>query len=271
MANDGVYWPAEGVEGPPGPEGPEGPVGPQGEVGPAGPAGPAGADGNDGLQGPQGIQGEVGPEGPQGIQGPEGPQGPIGPEGPEGPEGPAGGTVDATESVKGITMLSVAPVDEPIAVGDNDPRNTDARTPTAHTHPQSEVDDLEGDLSDINISIAAKQDAATAATDAELTAHAIDTTDIHGIADTSALIVEGDSRLTDSRTPTAHNHDDRYYTEAETDTLLAAKASLITAKGFVIHGANADTARPTGYGSIEWQGSVAPNNAINGDTWWDTT
>lgn len=36
--------------------------------------------------------------------------------------------------------------------------------------------------------------------------HSADTTDVHGIADTSDLILEGDSRLTDARTPTAHNH-----------------------------------------------------------------
>lgn len=39
---------------------------------------------------------------------------------------------------------------------------------------------------------AAKQDAATAATDAELTAHAADTTAVHGIADTAALATSAD-------------------------------------------------------------------------------
>jgi hypothetical protein len=39
---------------------------------------------------------------------------------------------DASTSVKGITKLSVAPISasDPIAVGDNDPRNSDARFPT---------------------------------------------------------------------------------------------------------------------------------------------
>ena len=42
----------------------------------------------------------------------------------------------AETSVDGLTRLSVAPASPtvPIAVGDNDSRNTDARTPTAHTH-----------------------------------------------------------------------------------------------------------------------------------------
>lgn len=38
-------------------------------------------------------------------------------------------------------------------------------------------------------------------------------------------------------------------------------------KGFVVHGATASTPRPPGFGSIEWQGSVEPENAIDGDTW----
>jgi hypothetical protein len=48
--------------------------------------------------------------------------------------GGGGGGSDASTTVKGITKLSVAPVlaTDPIAVGDNDPRNSNARTPTAH-------------------------------------------------------------------------------------------------------------------------------------------
>jgi hypothetical protein len=38
-------------------------------------------------------------------------------------------------------------------------------------------------------------------------------------------------------------------------------------KGFVKHGSVAGTARPSGYGSVEWQGTVEPLNAINNDTW----
>lgn len=37
-----------------------------------------------------------------------------------------------------------------------------------------------------------------------ITGHADDTTNIHGITDTANLVYTGDSRLTDSRTPTAH-------------------------------------------------------------------
>lgn len=38
------------------------------------------------------------------------------------------------------------------------------------------------------------------------------------------VIVEGDARLSDSRNPLSHTHDDRYYTESELNSLLAGKA-----------------------------------------------
>ncbi len=41
--------------------------------------------------------------------------------------------------------------------------------------------------------------------------------------------------------------------------------------GRVDHGATAGTARPTGYYSIQWVGSVEPTNATAVDTWVDTT
>ncbi|MES2995904.1 MAG: hypothetical protein V4733_03750 [Verrucomicrobiota bacterium] len=47
---------------------------------------------------------------------------------------------------------------------------------------------------------------------------------------TSGQVVKGsDTRLADARTPTAHTHDDRYYTETENDVLLAAKDTTPTA------------------------------------------
>ena len=43
---------------------------------------------------------------------------------------------------------------------------------------------------------------------------------------TAGTVVEGnDARLSDARPPTAHTHDDRYYTESEVNTLLAGKAA----------------------------------------------
>lgn len=41
-------------------------------------------------------------------------------------------------------------------------------------------------------------------------------------------------------------------------------------KGFVHHDANAGAARPVGFASVEWIGSVPPVNAISLDTWINT-
>jgi len=62
--------------------------------------------------------------------------------------GASGGAADASTTVKGVAKLATAPAvaADPIAVGDNDPRNTNARTPTAHGHAQADVTNLPTDL-----------------------------------------------------------------------------------------------------------------------------
>lgn len=60
------------------------------------------------------------------------------------------------------------------------------------------------------------------------------------------------------------------------DSLDKADAALPAAektaiKAVVQHGAVAGTARPSGFGSVEWIGSVEPTNAVDGDTWVDTS
>jgi hypothetical protein len=44
---------------------------------------------------------------------------------------------------------------------------------------------------------------------------------------TGTAVITTDSRLSDARTPTAHTHDDRYYTELEIGTLLSGKANIV--------------------------------------------
>jgi hypothetical protein len=44
---------------------------------------------------------------------------------------------------------------------------------------------------------------------------------------TGTAVITTDSRLLDARTPTAHTHDDRYYTELEMGTLLSGKANIV--------------------------------------------
>ncbi len=93
----------------------------------------------------------------------------------------------------------------------------------------------------------------------DLTAHIDDTTDAH---DATAISYAGGTGIS-----AAH-------VEGAIDELATEKqdASVISGngKGFVNHGATAGTARPSGFASIEWIGSVEPSNAVNGDTWVNT-
>lgn len=55
--------------------------------------------------------------------------------------------------------------------------------------------------------------------------------------------------------------------EGDIDDLINLLAD--NGKGFVNHGSTATTARPSGFASIEWLGTVEPDNWITGDTWND--
>jgi hypothetical protein len=120
--------------------------------------GPQGPQGIQGIQGVPGDDGATGPEGPEGPIGPEGPEGPIGPEGPEGPPGDTGATgapgpdnvldgdpVDVTGRSTGEPLIWNGTTWVPAsaaAILEGDARLTDARTPTAHGHPQSDITGL---------------------------------------------------------------------------------------------------------------------------------
>lgn len=115
-----------------------------------------------------------------------------------------------------------------VFVSNNDSRLSDARTPTAHSHSTLDVsnsyqysfigsnlfsqklinDAINIKLRDIGEGIPSK------------------TSDLtnDGEDGSNPFVSDDDSRLSDARTPTAHTHDDRYYTETETDTLLSGKA-----------------------------------------------
>lgn len=59
--------------------------------------------------------------------------------------------------------------------------------------------------------------------------------------------------------------------DGRVEILVTNKSDVATSKGYVNHGAVAGTVRPSGYPSVEWVGSVEPTNAIDGDTWIDTS
>jgi hypothetical protein len=57
--------------------------------------------------------------------------------------------------------------------------------------------------------------------------------------------------------------------DADAATVRATIDLDVSGKGYVNHGATAGTARPSGYASVEWHGSVEPTNWVDGDTWVD--
>src|SRR5690606_37344701 len=95
----------------------------------------------------------------------------------------------------------------------------------------------------------------------------------------AAPVLEGDSRLTNARTPTAHNHPISDVTGLQ-NALDGKQASGSYAAAShdhdslyrrpVVHGDNASMARPAGAAFVEWIGSVEPTNAENADTWLNT-
>lgn len=109
----------------------------------------------------------------------------------------AGGVVvDASTTNKGISKLSVAPAlaTNPIAVGDNDTRMTNARTPTAHaaSHQNGGSDEVATATAGANVIPKAGAGGTLAIGFIPLGSSA------------ATACVGNDTRLSDARTPTAH-------------------------------------------------------------------
>ena len=120
-------------------------------------------------------------------------------------------------------------------VTDSDPRNSDARTPTSHTHVEADITDLQ----------------------AYLLAADIDTlAELNAILTDATLIDTGDSRLSDARTPTAHtiaSHSDTTATGAELETLT--------------DGSNADALHAhTASGVSDFDTEVSNNTSVAANT-----
>jgi len=189
-----------------------GPQGPQGEPGTPGAAGAnasvsvgstnTGAAGSDAAVTNSGTaQNAVFnftiPRGATGATGAAGSQGPQGPKGDQGDRGPTGYGVVAGGS-DGYVLAKAS--------------NADYDTewiPAGAAPPVSSVDSRTGDVTlsdlyDASGAAATAQSNAESYADSAVSTHNADTTAVHGIADTSALVVTTDSRLSDARTPTTH-------------------------------------------------------------------
>ena len=137
------------------------------------------------------------PRGATGATGAAGSQGPQGPKGDQGDRGPTGYGVVAG-GADGYVLAKAS----------NDDYDTEW-IPAGAAPPVSSVDSRTGDVTlsdlyDASGAAATAQSNAESYADSAVSTHSADTTAVHGIADTSALVVTSDSRLSDARTPTAH-------------------------------------------------------------------
>ena len=91
-------------------------------------------------------------------------------------------------------------------------------------------------------------------------------------AEVQALIDAGLANLVDSSPATLNTLNELAAALADDPNFATSVTNrLAGAMGVVIHAADANVARPAGYGAIHWIGTVTPTNAIDNDVWTDTS
>lgn len=205
--------------------------------------------------------------------------GPAGPAGADGVDGVAAAdaplhydagthTISVTPGSDGQVLTTVTGVPTWAAGGggltDEDVRDIIGTALTAGTGIAVTVNDP-GDTITVAVSGLTAGDvgadpAGTAAS--AVAAHSADTTGVHGIADTAALVLTSDSRLSDARTPLAHVHSG---SDITTGTVATARLNVGTTAGTVAAGDDSRFTvggqRNRGYGSATWVGSSAASGA----------
>ena len=160
--------------------------------------GDKGDKGDTGATGLQGPKGDTGPQGPKGDTGATGPQGPKGETGPQGIQGERGET--------GNGILSV----EKTATVDNvDTYTITFTNGTTYSYQVTNGEDGQGS--------------------GDMLKSRYDTNDNGKVDNAEKADTVSWSGVTDkpvSYPPSSHDHDDRYYTETETDDLLSGKAPV---------------------------------------------
>jgi hypothetical protein len=237
---------------------PEGDTGPQGDQGIQGVQGIQGIQGETGPQGEQGPQGDTGPQGEQGIQGIQGIQGDVGPSGADGIDGVdglgwTGGSYDAGTGI--VTFTST----DGLGFVTGDLRGADGSDgadgqglPTGGTSGQilTKVSSTDYDYSWQTPAGAGDMLTSTYDTNTNGIVDAAESVPWSGVTNTPTSIVgygiidafdgaySSLSDIPSTFTPSAHTHDDRYYTETETDNLLLSKVP--TSRSLTIAGTTYD-------------------------------
>jgi len=212
--------------------------GPQGDPGPPGPAGADGAVGAPGPPGEQGVQGPPGADGAQGIQGIQGPPGADGAQGVPGADGAPGAQGDpgpnsiSTSTATSLTGLlkgdgahvavATAPTD---FVATSDARLSDAR-PLAAGADKTKLDGIEaGAQVNVNADWNAESGAAQILNKPALGTAAAKNVPASGDASATEVVYGTDTRLTNARTPSAHNQAESTITFTDTTTGNASASS----------------------------------------------
>lgn len=199
--------------------------------------------------------------------------GPAGPAGADGVDGVAAAdaplhydagthTISVTPGSDGQVLTTVTGVPTWAAGGggltDEDVRDIIGTALTAGTGIAVTVNDP-GDTITVAVSGLTAGDvgadpAGTAAS--AVAAHSADTTGVHGIADTSQLVLTSDSRLSDARTPLAHVHSG---SDITTGTVATARLNVGTTAGTVAAGDDSrftDARTPTAHAATHENGGA---------------
>ena len=150
---------------------------------------------------PHGEQGPKGETGPQGIQGPKGDTGPQGPKGETGPQG--------IQGERGETGNGILSVEKTATVDNVDTYTITFTNGTTYSYQVTNGEDGQGS--------------------GDMLKSRYDTNDNGKVDNAEKADTVSWSGVTDkpvSYPPSSHDHDDRYYTETETDDLLSGKAPV---------------------------------------------
>lgn len=237
---DGAGIPFQGPIGPTGPQGPQGATGATGSTGATGATGPKGDKGDTGNQGPIGPKGDTGDQGPQGVKGDTGDAGPTGPKGDTGNQGPQGPAGEVTTAA-----LNTAVSNAVASLVDGSPGALDTLNELA-----AALGDDPNFATTVSTQIGAKADKTTTVSAGTGLTGGGDLSANRTLAvsygSTAGTACQGnDSRLSDSRTPTAHTHN---ASDINAGTLAIGRVPTGTTSSTVCIGNDArlsDTRTPT--------------------------